>query len=75
MRDLGGRPLPAWEAFVSVFGHRTAIAPGQGHISCRRIVPLAPILPAQARSTGVAAGNQVRPSYQVEANPVAAMAA
>jgi hypothetical protein len=41
VRDLGGRALPAREAFVSVFGHKTAVVPGQGRVSCLRIVPLA----------------------------------
>jgi hypothetical protein len=45
MHDLGGRALPAWEAFVSVFGHGTAVVPGQGHVSGRRNAPLALILP------------------------------
>src|SRR6266550_5798429 len=29
MREPGGSAPPAWEAFVSVFGHGTAVLPGQ----------------------------------------------
>jgi hypothetical protein len=45
MRDHAGHALPAREAFVSVFGHRTAVLPGQDRISGRRIVPSAPFCP------------------------------
>jgi hypothetical protein len=41
---LGGSARPIGGAFVSVFGHGTAVAPGQGQVSLRRIVPLAVIL-------------------------------
>src|SRR5262245_41562890 len=67
MRDLGGGALNAWEAFVSVFGHGTAVVPGEGHVSCRRTVPLAPILPAQACGICMAAGGCTAPAAkQVE---------
>jgi hypothetical protein len=60
MRELSGRALRAWEAFVSVFGHGTAVVLGQGHVSCRRIVSLAPILPTQACNICVAASAGLR---------------